>query len=950
MTESLPSADPGTQKRRSTRIVQAVPITVTGVDALGQPFKERTTTVMVNCHGCKYQSKHYVPKNSIITLEVPRPEHSLPPHNIQGRVVWVQRPRTVRELFQIGLEFEAPGNVWGISFPPEDWVSFAGDVGPEIPAPSELIEPAEPGASVAPQQAAPTAPPEPTVHAPIAHAPDAQATVSPAPAAPATPAAPPADGKIHVMPNPAQTQDTQLAMARQMARLVVEAKESLDKTLRKGAEAAITEEMTIVRQQLDMQLHETVERALKVSMERASEAAAKKVVQEAAERTSAIVEQARKATETSREQLDLKVRQAVEAAVSNVAEQAAQQAAQQATAQNMKQAVEQAVERVISEREAATPSLGILSSPEAAQTHLEKWRKDLEATAQNVRSQTVEQSQADVAAASKRWQQEFEAALTGASQKVNEKLNTVEQSQADFAAASKRWEEEFEASLTGATQKVNETINEASQNAAAQIEKDIAARNSSLREVLDDVIAGAATTIESLGADLKQEQARAEETKERLHEASQSAKDQLQEASRSAREQLQESSRAAVEQTRQRLNEILAAQSEQAGQKVDEVIAQRVEKLEPQIEESAGRIVVRISNEIAQKLGPRLEDVQKAVADLADAEKQAAHLQTTIREQVREVSEQTVQESLNRLRQETAKFPEEFQESCRESLKKVEAELEQKGVETQHETYEALLKASEWYQKKAQTTMQTTLERSVEQSTTALRDRAAEISSLLASELDHYRRTYVEHSQAQIEDAAKEVVDRERGKLNENAEMAASGFSDQVHRVSQESLDRFERATRDALEKARSDMEFNREGSLEQFQAKLDERMTEGVEQARTYLQSQLLPLMEAWEANRDAEKRDWMEQLKKSTDESIEQYKGRLENASNSWLLASATTLGQHSQVVLDTLAKAAEKRLRETCSEVLAGMGDTLKERLLGISTDFGSADDEDPPNRKK
>ncbi|MGB0034074.1 MAG: PilZ domain-containing protein, partial [Candidatus Acidiferrales bacterium] len=100
MTESLPANDPGTQKRRSTRIVQAVPITVTGVDALGQPFKERTTTVMVNCHGCKYQSKHYVPKNSIVTLEVPRPEPGFSPRSVQGRVVWVQRPRTVRELFQ----------------------------------------------------------------------------------------------------------------------------------------------------------------------------------------------------------------------------------------------------------------------------------------------------------------------------------------------------------------------------------------------------------------------------------------------------------------------------------------------------------------------------------------------------------------------------------------------------------------------------------------------------------------------------------------------------------------------------------------------------------------------------------------------------------------------------------------------------------------------------------
>jgi len=87
---------------------------------------------------------------------------------------------------------------------------------------------------------------------------------------------------------------------------------------------------------------------------------------------------------------------------------------------------------------------------------------------------------------------------------------------------------------------------------------------------------------------------------------------------------------------------------------------------------------------------------------------------------------------------------------------------------------------------------------------------------------------------------------------------------------------------------------------------------------------------------------------LSQSTDESIEQYKARLENASNSWLLASATTLGQHSQTVLDTIAKAAEKRLRETCTEVLSGMGDTLKQRLLGISADF--RDDDEPGDLPK
>src|SRR5277367_4362522 len=117
------SASTELRKRRSTRIVQAVPLAVTGVDALGRPFTERTSTLIINCHGCRYQSKHYVLKNMWVTLEVPHPETGQPPRAVRGRVAWIQRPRTVRQLFQVALELEVPGNTWGIAFPPPDWFS-----------------------------------------------------------------------------------------------------------------------------------------------------------------------------------------------------------------------------------------------------------------------------------------------------------------------------------------------------------------------------------------------------------------------------------------------------------------------------------------------------------------------------------------------------------------------------------------------------------------------------------------------------------------------------------------------------------------------------------------------------------------------------------------------------------------------------------------------------------
>ena len=58
MAETNPNPEQEPKKRRTKRIIQAVPLTVTGVDALGRPFQERTSTVTINCQGCRYQSKH----------------------------------------------------------------------------------------------------------------------------------------------------------------------------------------------------------------------------------------------------------------------------------------------------------------------------------------------------------------------------------------------------------------------------------------------------------------------------------------------------------------------------------------------------------------------------------------------------------------------------------------------------------------------------------------------------------------------------------------------------------------------------------------------------------------------------------------------------------------------------------------------------------------------------
>jgi hypothetical protein len=104
------SHNPGTERRRSERALESLPLVVRGVDLLGQPFEERTTTLAFNRHGCRYTSKHHLPRNSWVTLQLPAGSSGSDP--LRARVAWVQRPHSIRDFFQIAVELETPANVW----------------------------------------------------------------------------------------------------------------------------------------------------------------------------------------------------------------------------------------------------------------------------------------------------------------------------------------------------------------------------------------------------------------------------------------------------------------------------------------------------------------------------------------------------------------------------------------------------------------------------------------------------------------------------------------------------------------------------------------------------------------------------------------------------------------------------------------------------------------------
>jgi hypothetical protein len=110
------------QKRRSTRVYNTIPIAIQGSDAFHAPYLEQVSTLTVNCHGCRYRSNNEVIQGDTVYLEVKQSSERSATYSCQAKVKWVQRLLTKDPCFEIAVELAAPGNIWGILSPPDDWI------------------------------------------------------------------------------------------------------------------------------------------------------------------------------------------------------------------------------------------------------------------------------------------------------------------------------------------------------------------------------------------------------------------------------------------------------------------------------------------------------------------------------------------------------------------------------------------------------------------------------------------------------------------------------------------------------------------------------------------------------------------------------------------------------------------------------------------------------------
>ena len=102
--------------RRSTRVTISIHIFISGVDADGNNFSESVHTQVVNHHGGKIATTHHLAMGTEVLIE----------NRAMGvvaktRVVWLGEKDEAGALIPVGLALLEPQNVWGMTFPPDDW-------------------------------------------------------------------------------------------------------------------------------------------------------------------------------------------------------------------------------------------------------------------------------------------------------------------------------------------------------------------------------------------------------------------------------------------------------------------------------------------------------------------------------------------------------------------------------------------------------------------------------------------------------------------------------------------------------------------------------------------------------------------------------------------------------------------------------------------------------------
>jgi len=886
-------ANPGAElrKRRSTRIVQAVPLTVTGVDALGRPFVERTSSLILNCHGCRYQSKHYVLKNMWVTLEVPHPETGQPPRSVRGRVAWIQRPRTVRQLFQVALELEVPGNLWGIVFPPEDWFPFP--EGMQVPP---LLE------------GVPEPPPLPS---PLPEVPMAASEVAPA----APNAAASANDNLCVFPSPASTTDASLQLARQVARLVADAQQQIQAAAQEAASNAVSAEHRLSFEQWE---------------------------QTFASGRAEIVNATTRAIEKLQQETDQQSREAQAAAAETLRTELPRRLAPQLE-QLTREFMDRLTREALAQRDEHTQQL------EAATKSLKAACQQAEEAAARLKAH-AEQAEAQMASQSESTARSLEAKAAEVQQQVSSAIASAqfswqEQVSKEFEAANSQLQDRLESTLAEAQDRAAGGLSAHLRSLLAQFQEEAARHAAVLRESAEisggewqQKLAAMRESLQEHSQKLESVLTRAAEVHQNLEQHSAELYSAQQQTLAALHAQLADT----LSQSRSELH-----------QESEFLIEQINARARATFEETANKASEEFEKHIQECVQPHIARTEEAIQRLAGSRSMVDAALTLQQDRIRTAADEAFGESLAQFRQNLGSIEQILRESSQTITGQAVADLEGKVADLKHQVVDELLKSSEWYEKKAQTQIQNYSEKAVEHAANQLREKAREISGVFATELDHSSRNFLGHTQTQMEDVVRDSFERARALFAEAADTTSAAFIDEIQRTARQELggynEELKRSTAEERTELAQQVNSEQEAFLKRFQESLGNVLQTRVAEAQKTVSEGFGSLLAQWKNITDAHQQEMKGVYDNMGQQAAEQHKTRLENLSNQWLLATVASLDRQSRDMISGLAAAAEEKLRAACSQVFEGVGDSLRQRLSEIAQNFTSPTEPPAPRAK-
>lgn len=871
----------GEQRRRSTRIQQTLPLIVRGMDLLGQPFEERTATQTLSFHGCRYASKHHLPKNTWITLEVPSGHGQQEPLRVRARVAWIQRPHTLRELFQVGVELETGGNIGGIAFPPEDWTS------------SRIEGPALVNAethSTASTMAKKSNAPETAAQEGLLESYLEKAWV---------------ESATKFSRDPAQHSPQFSVEDHPLLRELRKQFESRSHQVLEQARAT-AEQLVVERtRELQSELHNTLNNEQQVTAEAFYEkwrrefenGKADTKEQISLELAKHVAEQITRVRHEVHESLNTAWSNRLERAESALSEserrsemlrqetRAASEAAVIQAEQRLNEKLSRQLAELQAELASRAPQIAPAEQPSGANTFESEqgWRS--------------------------RWQQEMKVAET-------------------------QWHELIESSVESAVQRLALRMADGSQHILHSAEQKLAVRVAELQQESDLTAEGARAALDEVKSALDQEVARMKISFEKIEQTSAHFSEYS--------AQLEAASQDSLNELRKRLESSVGLHTAELDRRAAELQKQSMDRAGAQLEEMSRRAAARTTGEIEGRIRPSLERAAEVARELSASEQRAEEIFHVHRERLRQISEQAQRDATGQVASALANQRDDIEVARRDALMKWTAELDASASRTAEEVSRTLATAREEQLRAASSQLDARVGEAITRAQASMDEAAAKSNRNFRAAIGEIGAAQIESAHNGLEAAAREKLESTKNQLERATEAAAAAFGDVIQRTAGDAAQKFTAesdATADqgrtrliaAAEEMLKGLQVHAQNSFDHFQEQMAIQAEKSLAQSSQNLASQLGATLDVFHERSQAQLAEYSAKQVALDAEALERHENRLRSAGNSCLDSAMRDLDVLVEKRMDSLVRGAEDAMRRACVSVFDGVAQAMKEKLL-------------------